>query len=139
VRQLLFKRIGGVLDDRAQAVKADIDAGKKSRAEGEELVRKYEAELRTAREECGALVEDARLRARGEYEKIIADAKLEAAGIIETARERTAAEREAAFRKVGEEFAGLVIEAATKVVEANMDTARNRTLIGEFLNGRETV
>jgi len=136
VKKLLFGRIGGILDDRAKAVAADFDAGKESRAQGEAFRSEHENALSNLKEECRVYTEDVHRQAQKEFEKIIDGAKRDAASLLETARDQTARERNDAFQKLNEEITDLIIAAASKVIEANMDTARNRALIDDFIRNR---
>jgi len=136
VRKFLFGRVADILDRRAKLVEADLDAGRESRAQGEQYLRQREEALSTVHEECRTYVEDVHRQAQNEFEKIVDGARRDAAAILESAREQAARERNEAYQKLNEEVTDLIITAASKVIEANMDTSHNRALIKDFMRNQ---
>ena len=136
VKKVFFGRIQAILDKRAELVDADMRAGRESREQGEEYRLQNERAMSAAKLECGAVIESAKASAFRESEKIIEGARFDASAILDTARAQAERERAETLRRLDAEAAELIIMAASKVVEANMDTERNRELVDEFLRNR---
>ena len=136
VRKFFFGRIGEIIDKRAEIAQAEMRAATESREQGDAYLKRREDELAAARAESAQYAEDARRHARLDSEEIIESAKFDASAILATAREQAARERAELDRRFNEEAVGLVIMAASKVIEENMDNIRNRELVEEFLRNR---
>ncbi|MDR1059965.1 MAG: F0F1 ATP synthase subunit B [Clostridiales bacterium] len=136
LRKFLFGRVGDFIDRRAAAIKADIDSGKAMMAEGEAYRRQQQDMLGAARAESAALLDEARGSAQRERDAIVSDAQRQASAILERARAEAAREQERAYGEIKAQAAALAILAASKVIEANMDTAQNKILVERFVNER---
>ena len=136
VKKLFFGRIGAILDKRADAARQEMQAGGESRARGEAYEKQRRDELAATGEECRRIAETSKRNADMASEQILEHARFDAAAILESAREQAERERSEAKRRLDEEAADLIIMAASKVIEANMDSARNRELVDEFIGSR---
>jgi len=136
LRKFLFKRVADMLDSRIKAVEGDLAAGRESRELGDGYRKQHEGALSAAKEECKTFIDDARRRAQKEYDETVSAAKLDASAILESARAQIERERAEAFFKLNEEVADLIIEAASIVVAQNMDSAKNRELVNNFIRNR---
>jgi F-type H+-transporting ATPase subunit b len=136
LRKFLFGRVGDFIDRRAAAIKADIDSGKAMMAEGEAFRQQQQDMLGAARAESAAMLDEARSGAQRERDAMLADARRQASAIIEKARGEAAREQERAYGEIKAQAAALAILAASKVIEANMDTERNKILVEQFVNER---
>jgi len=134
LRKLLFKRVTQYMENRTKAIKENIENAEKLKAEADGLKRKYEEEIKTAREEADKILNDARARANRESDSIIASARQDAEGILSRAREEIEREREQMLKEVKGQVAGLALSVASKVIESNMDTDKNRALAEKFIN-----
>jgi len=77
---------------------------------------------------------NARSRAQEEYDAIISAAREEAEAIMMKAREELELERQQMISSVKNEVATLALAAASKVIQANMDTETNRALVNKFID-----
>ncbi|MDR1438507.1 MAG: F0F1 ATP synthase subunit B [Clostridiales bacterium] len=136
LRKFLFGRVGDFIDKRTAAIEADIESGKALREEGEAYKKQQESMLGAAREDCAAMLDEARGSAQRERDAILADARRQAAAMLEKARGEAAREQDRAYGEIKAQAAALAILAASKVIEANMDTAQNRALVEQFIDRR---
>jgi F-type H+-transporting ATPase subunit b len=134
LRKFLFRRVGDYMENRARLIAEDIQKGETLKAEGEDFRAEQERTLAAAAADCRALLRTSRDEAIKKGEEIITDARNEAARILAQAREEARRERERLVADLRTEVASLALAAATKVVEENMDNAKNRRLIEEFLD-----
>lgn len=137
LRIFLFKPINKMLDERTQSVQKDIDDAERAKKEAEELKEQYSASLSEAREEAGKLLRQAHDEAEIEREAIIRKSHEEAESIVSAASETIENERKRVIRQAHSQIADLAIEAASKIVEANLDDEKNRRLVDEFLSEEE--
>lgn len=130
----LFKPVNQVMHTRTETIKKTIEDAEKQKAEALELKSKYEEQIKTAREDAEKIIADAIAKADKEKASIIAEARQEAEAILKKAREEIALEHEQMLRDVKSHVAGIALAAASKVIEANMDTEANRVLVDKFID-----
>lgn len=134
LRKLLFKRVTQFMEDRTRSIKDSLDNAEKVNAEAGELKLKYENQLNTAKDKGQKMIEEARIKAEKESDSIIAAAKQEYDNIISKAMGEIARERDQMLKDIRNQVAGLALAAASKVIEANMDTESNRALVDRFID-----
>lgn len=137
LRIFLFKPINKMLDDRTQAVQKDYDDAERAKKEAEELREHYETALSEAKEEAAKIYRDAVDKAESERTEIIRKSHEEAENIVAAAGETIENERKRVIRQAHSEIADLAVEAASKIVGANLDDEKNRRLVDEFLSAEE--
>lgn len=138
VNHFLFKRLGAHMDKRAAAIAADIEHGEDLKAEGEAFRQQQEIMLTEAAAQRDEMLADARTAAEKEYARILSEANRDAALVKKEARGDIDREREQMKRDLSGELVSLTIAAASQVVQANMDSERNRELAERFLSKGDT-
>jgi F-type H+-transporting ATPase subunit b len=128
-----YKPILRMFDERARRIKESVeqaDQVKEQAAQAEEENRKrLEAAAREGQEAIARAMragEESRQRAQEE-------AREEAAALLEKARADIQREREEVIGEVRQEFAGLAVSAAEKVIEKSLDEEAHRELIEKVL------
>ena len=116
LRLLLFKPVTKFMAERAKRVQDSIDQSEKDKAQAKALLAKYEAQMQAAEQEADAIIQNARIQARQETEKIIAEGRLSAEAAIEKTRKQLEGERQAALAIFREEAAAIVVAAASRLV-----------------------
>lgn len=134
MKKMLFKPVSEFMAKRTQSIKDDIDNAKKSKAEAIELKKKYEEDLMTAKQTADKIIDEARNRANSEYEAIVGSARQNAETLLENAKEEIEREREEMVKGIKNQVASLALSAASKIIEANMDTESNRKLVNKFID-----
>jgi F-type H+-transporting ATPase subunit b len=138
LRKILFKPVNDFMEKRTQSIRDSIDDAEAKKAEALAMRQDYEAQLASAKSEIEKMMDDAAARAEKEHERLIAEARKEAETLVEKTREKLAYERDEMLREVRNQVASLALAAASKVVEANMNTERNKALVEKFKNLLET-
>lgn len=133
LRIFLFKPINKMLDDRTQSIQKDIDNAERAKKEAEELRQQYADSINSAKEEAEEIRKDAHEKAENERAAIIRKSHEEADEIVSAASETIENERKRVIQQAHTQIADLAIEAASKVVGANLDDEKNRKLVDEFL------
>lgn len=137
LRIFLFKPINKMLDDRTQSIQKDIDDAERAKKEAEELRQQYEDSISNAKDEAVQIIKEAHDRAEDERTAIIRKSHEEADEIVNSASETIENERKRVLQQAHTQIADLAIEAASKVVGANLDDEKNRRLVDEFLSNEE--
>ena len=122
---------------RTQSVQKDIDDAAKAKQEAEELRQQYEESISEAKEEANRIIMKAHDDAETERARIIQSSHEEADEIVNAASETIENERRRVLQQAQSQIADLAIEAASKIVGANLDDEKNRRLVDEFLSEEE--
>jgi F-type H+-transporting ATPase subunit b len=134
LKKILFVPVTKFMENRTKSIENNIQSAMNKKAEAESLKIEYENQLLNAKEQADVILKDASGRAAREYESIIAQAKEESQGLIDRTRADIENERRQMLREVRNEVASLALAAASKIIEANMDNEKNRSLVEKFIN-----
>jgi F-type H+-transporting ATPase subunit b len=134
LKKILFVPVTKFMENRTKSIENNIQSAMNKRAEADSLKIEYENQLLNAKEQADVILKDARDRAAREYESIIAQAKEESQGLIDRTRADIEYERQQMLKEVRNEVASLALAAASKIIEANMDNEKNRSLVEKFIN-----
>ncbi len=137
LRIFLFKPINKIMDDRTQSIQKDIDDAAKAKEDAEALKQQYAESIGEAKEEAGRILREAHDAAENERAAILSRSHEEADKIVSAAGESIENERRRVIQQAHSQIADLAIEAASKVVSANLDDEKNRKLVDEFLSAEE--
>jgi F-type H+-transporting ATPase subunit b len=137
LRIFLFKPINKIMDERTQSVQKNIDDAEKAKKEADELRQQYEDSISEAKEEANRIIMKAHDDAETERANIIQKSHEEADQIVNAASETIENERRRVLQQAQSQIADLAIEAASKIIDANLDDDKNRQLVDKFLSGEE--
>ncbi len=134
MKKFLFGRIAKVIEERRQLIDSQFREADQANADADARLAEYEEKLASYEEEGESIVSGAKDDARREYDKMIQRAEQDAEGIREEARKQMDAEAAKARRAAKEEIASLAMEAAAKVIGANISAESDSAMFDEFLN-----
>ncbi|MGN0521026.1 MAG: F0F1 ATP synthase subunit B [Eubacterium sp.] len=134
MRLFLFKPIKRTLDKRKELIEKQFKDAQEANEQALELKQEYEQKVQGAADESVRIINDAKANAMTEYDKIIDRAKDDAVQIKNDARKAAQQECESVRRSAKEEIAALAMEAAEKVVAANVSADTDSAIFDEFLN-----
>ena len=137
LRKFLFGRVTKFMEDRTAKIEADMAQGAQDKAEGERYREEYAALVKDAATERARTLEASRKKATAHYDETVAEAKAEAGRIVAAANAEAEREQQRLVAQMRDEVASLALAAAGKVMEANMDTKKNRQLVDDMLDGLE--
>lgn len=133
MKHFLIGPVKQILDDRKNMIEHDLDAASAAKEEANQLKETYAASINAAGEEASRIVEDARSRARAEYDRIVSQANADAAKKLEHADQTIALEKEKALHDLKASVAELAMTAAEKVLGDQSGPDRDRQLYQSFL------
>ena len=125
------------VEERERRIAKQLADAEQANAQAQKLLEEHKAAMAQARAEAQDLIGKAKTVAQKEREVLLAKAHEEQDQILERARREIGAERDKAIVALRREAVELSIAAASKLVEANLDSEANRKLVTEYLAGLE--
>jgi F-type H+-transporting ATPase subunit b len=134
LKRLAFPRIGEALEKRANAIRENIEASEKQRAEADEVLKEYRARLKEAREQA----DDIQARAKKSADSAVADATAEGKAkreeLVAAARKDIENETKRSIDSIRKEVADLTVLATEKVTKKSLTDDDHQRLIEEALS-----
>lgn len=134
MKKFLFKPVTNFMENRKNTIEQALNAAEQAKAQEAETRKKYEEQIKNIKAESEKLLDEARVKAERQHEEIIANAKKEALAIVQKGHDDVERERAEMLRQIRQQIAVLAISAATKVVQANMDTEANKVMVDKFID-----
>jgi F-type H+-transporting ATPase subunit b len=133
LRKFAWGPILAKLDERRDKIAGDVTTAENLRAEADRLREKYEEELRTIEAQARERIQLAVSEGQKVAEEIRADARAEA----DRLREKTKADLELEVKKarsaLHDDIVRIALDAATRLVNEEMNEERQRKLVNDFL------
>lgn len=134
MRKFLFKPITNLMESRKNSIEQGLKDAENAKLEAAEARKKYDEQMKSIKLDGDKLLNEAREKAAREYDEIIANAKKDALAIIQKGHEDVERERAEMLKQTKQQIAVLAIAAATKLVQANMDTEANKAMVDKFID-----
>ena len=122
-----------MLNEREGTIREAIESAKKERAEAEKLMAEQKAALATATREAAELAKRNQVEVETLRQELTAKARKEADELVASARKQIVEEKAKAVTELRGMVADLAIEAAGKLVKANLDDKAQRALVEDYL------
>src|SRR5437899_613782 len=121
------------VEERERRIQQQLEEAERARAEAARLLEEHKRTIAGAKSEAQEIVAKAKALADKERETLLARAREEYDQLLERARHEIDAEKEKAIVALRREAVDLSIAAASKLLEAQLDTETNRKLVTEYL------
>ena len=128
-----FPAILKSVEERERRIEKQLQDAERANAEAQRLLEEHRKQIAAARSEAQEILAKAKTVAQKERETLLAKAREEYDALLNRARKDIDAETEKAIQALRREAVELSIAAASRVIEANLDTEANRRLVTEFL------
>ena len=125
------------VEERERRIQQQLEEAERARAEAARLLEEHKRTIAGARAEAQEIVAKAKSLAEKERETLLAKARQEYEQLLGRARKDIDAEKEKAILELRREAVDLSIAAASKLIEANLDTEANRRLVMTYLASLE--
>jgi F-type H+-transporting ATPase subunit b len=122
-----------MVEERERRIQKQLEDAEKANAEAQRLLEEHRKQIAAARNEAQEILAKAKTVSQKERETLLAKAREEYDALLNRARKDIDAEKEKAILALRQEAVELSIAAASRVIEANLDTDANRKLVSEFL------
>ena len=134
LKRTAFPKIAEALEKRANAVRENIEASEKQRAEADEILKEYRARLKEAREQADDISARARKSAENAVSEATAEGKAKREELVAAARKDIEAETRRSLDGIRREVADLTVLATEKVTKKSLTDEDHQKLIEEALS-----
>jgi len=121
------------VEERERRIQQQLAEAERARAEAARLLEEHKRTIATAKAEAQEVLAKAKALADKERETLLAKARQEYEHLLERARHEIDAEKEKAIVELRREAVDLSIAAASKLLQAQLDSETNRKLVLEYL------
>jgi F-type H+-transporting ATPase subunit b len=128
-----FPAIVKSVEERERRIQKQLEDAEQANADAQRLLEEHKKQIAAARTEAQDILAKAKSLSQKERETLLAKAREEYDALLSRARKDIDAEKDKAIQALRREAVELSIAAASRVIEANLDTEANRKLVAEFL------
>jgi F-type H+-transporting ATPase subunit b len=129
LRATAWKPVLTALAAREEKIRSSIQDAQDAQQQARVLLEENRKQLALAEEQSQRIVREGRDMAERLKAEILEKANASARSAVEQAREEIQREKETALTQLRTEVADLAILAAGKILDANLDTAKQRTFV----------
>jgi F-type H+-transporting ATPase subunit b len=122
-----------MVEERERRIQKQLEDAEKANAEAQRLLEEHKQQIAAAHNQAQEILAKSKTVAQKEREVLLAKAREEYDALLNRARKDIDAEKEKAILALRREAVELSIAAASRVIEANLDTEANRKLVTDFL------
>lgn len=133
LKKFAFGRLAGLLDERRNAIRENIESAEATRAEAQRVLDEYKQQLAAARHESSEILERARKSAEEQRRQLHDDIAAERERGIAQAQAAIQAETRQSLDRIKREIAELTLLSTERVLGRALDEAEQRRLIDEAL------
>lgn len=134
LKHFLFKPITKMMESRTAEIENNLKEAEEKKQAAEALGAEYEKHLEDAHAEAAQIVREARERGQKEYDGILDSAAQDARKEADYTRAQLELEREQMLRETRGNMTELVLAAAEKVAQKEIDEEADRRLVESFLS-----
>ena len=134
LRRFAYPQIKQMMENRAERIRSDLASAESTKADAEQVLAEYRAQLNDAKAEAGRIIEEARQAAdaikrdqEARLQSELADLRARAVADIDSAKTQ-------AVSDLRGEVAQLAIGAAETVVQRSLDEATQTQLVEDYIN-----
>ena len=128
-----YKRILGIMDQRTQRIKESLESADRAKEEASRAQEQIKLQMDESRRESQRLLEQDRESSARYREEEHARAQEEVNTFLAKARNDIQRERDRTIEEVRQNFSGLAITAAEKIIQRSLDPAGHQDLIQQVL------
>ena len=133
LKKVAWGPIISALEQRENDIKDALNAAEEAKKEAEKVSNDYEQSIKDAQKQSQQIIADSKEAAEKVKVKIENNASKKAESMINDAKIQINAEKENAINEIKSIAIDLSIEAASKVVEKNVDNEDNRKLVNDAI------
>jgi F-type H+-transporting ATPase subunit b len=131
--------VRGAMEQRTERIRNSLDEAEQAKADAESLRGDYQRQLNDAKSEAARIIEEARQQADAVRRDLTQRAEAEAQDLRRRNAEQLEAERARVLGELRGQVAVLAVDAAERVVRANLDPEANRRLVEEYISSLSSV
>jgi F-type H+-transporting ATPase subunit b len=123
-----------MLDERERTIRESIESAKRERAEAERMFGEQKELLAKAQRDAAELAKRNKQDVEVLRQELTAQARKEADELVTSARRQIEEEKVKAVAELRAQVADLAIDAASRIVKANLDDATQRKLVDDYIS-----
>jgi F-type H+-transporting ATPase subunit b len=131
---VLLKPIVSTMEDRAAKVRDELDQAERAESELVSAIEQYQSGLSGAKADATRSIEAARAEADAYRAQVLAQAETEVAAMRSAAAEEVAGKKLAAMAELRDGVAAIAVDAASAVVQKQLDPASQMQIIEDYVN-----
>ncbi len=120
-------------EERERRIQMQLEEAEKRNAEAKAQLEEHRKLMAAAKDQAHALLAEAKAVAERERETLLAKARQEQEQLLQRAKREIEVERERAINELRREAVDLSLAAASKLIEAKLDSDADRRIVTEFL------
>ena len=121
------------VEERERRIQKQLGDAERANTEAQRLLEEHKKQIAAAHNQAQEILAKAKSVSEKERATLLAKAREEYDALLNRARKDIDAEKDKAIQALRREAVDLSIAAASRVIEANLDTDANRKLVTEFL------
>ena len=129
-----FGPITAAVEAREKALEEAIEGAKRDREAAAQLLQQHQAAIDTARGEAQKLIAEGRAVSEKMRSDLLDQTRKEQQDMLERARQEIEREKDKAIAHLRREAVDLALAGASKVIEQNLESAKNRQLVESYLS-----
>ena len=129
-----FGPIMAAVEKREKALEDAIEAAKRDREAAAKLLAEHQAAIDAARGEAQKLIADGRAVAEKMRTDLLETTRREQADMLERARREIESEKQKAIAQLRRDAVDLALAGASRVIEQNLESQKNRQLVESYLS-----
>ena len=134
LKKFAFGKIGGVIEDRQNEISSRMDKLESDQAELDRLTAETEQRLNQIEAEAKDKIQRAIEQGESEKQEILEQSRQEAAALIDQARIEIERDKEAAILELRGQIAEIAIDAASRVIDQQLDVTAHQHVVDEYVN-----
>src|SRR4029079_4719792 len=134
-----FRPLTKAVQDRERALQEAIDAAKADRDAAAALLSEHQAQIEGARNDAQKVIAEGRAVAEKMRTDMLEQTRKEQQDMLDRARRDIDAEKDKAISQLRREAVDLALAGASKVIEQNLDSQKNRQLVESYLSSIGTL
>ena len=135
LKATVWRPLLAALDEREKRISDALESAEAARAEAQSALNEHQEKLTLAEAEAREIVQQSREAAEKVHQEILEKARAEAQHTLDQARTSIQLEKQAALNQLRREVADMAVQAASALVDANLDDDRNRKLVDDVIAG----
>ncbi len=133
LKRLAWPSILKMVEERERKIEKQLQDAERANAEAQRLLDEHKKQIAAAHNQAQEILAKAKSVSEKERAMLLGKAREEYDALLNRARKDIDAEKDKAIQALRREAVDLSIAAASRVIEANLDTDANRKLVTEFL------
>jgi len=129
LRAVAWKPLLGALTAREEKIRGSLADAEQAQQEARRLLEDNRAQLARAEEHSQKIIRDGRDMGERLKAEIVEKANASARQVVEQAKEEIRREKESALTQLRGEVADMAVVAAGKILDANLDAAKQRQVV----------